>query len=133
MTKTIKGFFLHFFKINFLVTALCCLIQYLVVESYLQRELFYPTLVTYLFLFLLSLGIYALVLLVYKNLPEKTGFAYMGLSVFKMLLALFYLLPLLLSDSSKSDLLIDIMSFFIPYFLYLILETIFAVKLLLNK
>ena len=133
MTKTLKRFFLHFFKINFFVTAVCCLLQYLLVEIYLEKLLFYPTAVTYLFLFLLSLGIYALVLLVYKNLPDKTGFAYMGLSVFKMLIALLYLLPLMLSDSSKSDLLIDILSFFIPYFLYLILETIFAVKLLLNK
>jgi uncharacterized Tic20 family protein len=55
----------------------------------------------------------------------------MGASLFKMLAAVLFLLPMLLNNENSPF--INLLSFFLPYFLYLIFETFFAVKLINSK
>lgn len=105
-------------------------VQYLLLDQVFPIELFYPVWVIYLFLVLTTLGIFAVLVFVQKNFSDKTGFAFMGLSLFKMFLAIVFLLPLMLSKNTSPF--SNIMAFFIPYFFYLTLETWYAIKLL-NK
>ena len=52
----------------------------------------------------------------------------MGFSLFKMMAAIVFLIPLIQSDLESQ--IPDVSAFFIPYFLYLFFETLFAVRLL---
>ncbi|MDT0294624.1 hypothetical protein ACFQ3R_04325 [Mesonia ostreae] len=110
-----------------------CLLQYLLVEQILKEQPYYSTFIIYGFLFVVTLGIYAALLFIHKSFKENTGFAFMGLSLFKMFLSVLFLLPVILYEDEQGNLLLDIFTFFIPYFLYLLFETIFAVRLLQDK
>jgi hypothetical protein len=78
----------------------------------------------------LTLISYGFLLFVNKTFADRTGFAFMGFSLLKMLAAIVFLIPLLQSEVvSKIP---DVSAFFIPYFLFLFTETFFAVRLL-NK
>jgi len=68
---------------------------------------------------------------VHKTFSDKTGFAFMACSLLKMMAAVLFLLPVMLNDTPNP--LQDIVAFFIPYFLFLIFETIYAVKLINTK
>jgi hypothetical protein len=52
----------------------------------------------------------------------------MGASLIKMMAAIVFLIPILINNSVNA--LINIISFFIPYFLFLVFETYYAVKLI---
>jgi hypothetical protein len=54
----------------------------------------------------------------------------MGVSLLKMMAAVLFLIPQLQSDIKNQ--IPDVAAFFIPYFLYLFFETIFAIRLI-NK
>ena len=83
----------------------------------------------YLFLFFTTLLIYIFLVFVNVKFPEKTGFAFLTSSLLKMMASVVFLLPLILS---KNRLVNDVLAFFISYFLFLIFETIFVVRLI-NK
>lgn len=119
---------LSFLKIFFPFSIVLLALQYLLTTYVLDFEMFYHLWGIYLF-FILSTGlIYAVLLYIQQNYPEKTGFAFMGFSLLKMLAALIFLFPLILSGIPSAF--PNIMSFFIPYFLFLIFETIYVVKLI---
>ena len=52
----------------------------------------------------------------------------MGFSLIKMMASIVFLIPLLQSDLKSQ--IPDVSAFFIPYFLFLFFETIFAVRLI---
>ncbi len=83
----------------------------------------------YLFLFFTTLLIYIFLVFVNVKFPEKTGFAFLTSSLLKMMASVVFLLPIILS---KNRLVNDVLAFFISYFLFLIFETIFVVRLI-NK
>ena len=83
----------------------------------------------YLFLFFTTLLIYIFLVFVNVKFPEKTGFAFLTNSLLKMMASVVFLLPIILS---KNRLVNDVLAFFISYFLFLIFETIFVVRLI-NK
>ena len=83
----------------------------------------------YLFLFFTTLLIYIFLVFVNVKFPEKTGFAFLSSSLLKMMASVVFLLPIILS---KNRLVNDVLAFFISYFLFLIFETIFVVRLI-NK
>ena len=85
----------------------------------------------YLFLFVSTLLIYVLLLFVDISFPDFTGFAFMGTTFVKMMGAVVFLIPLIQSDRTETNL--DIATFFVPYFLFLLFETIFAVRLINNR
>ena len=125
-----KNDLLAFLKRLLPFTLLLWLIQFLLQRYVLEMEFYYSSFSIYLFHFLATFLIYLSLVFVYRNFQENTGFAFMGLSLFKMVAAVIFLLPLILSEVNA--VFANILAFFIPYFLYLIFETFYAVKLI-NK
>jgi len=125
-----KNDLLAFLKRLLPFTLLLWLIQFLLQRYVLEMEFYYSSFSIYLFHFLATFLIYLSLAFVYRNFTENTGFAFMGLSLFKMVAAVIFLLPLILSEVNA--VFANILAFFIPYFLYLIFETFYAVKLI-NK
>ena len=104
-------------------------IQKYTIDSFFQNiTFFYSTWSIYLFHLLITLVSYGFLLFVNRTFADKTGFASMGFSLFKMMAAIVFLIPLIQSDLESQ--IPDVSAFFIPYFLYLFFETLFAVRLL---
>ncbi|MFD1094483.1 hypothetical protein [Salegentibacter chungangensis] len=101
--------------------------QWLLVNYFFEEELYYNTISVYAFHIISTLLIYIALVWVHKNFKDKTGFAFMGGGLLKMMAAVVFLLPMLLSEAPGFN---DIIAFFIPYFLFLIFETFYAVKLI---
>jgi hypothetical protein len=125
-----KNELLAFLKRLLPFSVLLCFIQFLLQRYVLGVEFYYTSFSIYLFLFLATFLIYLSLVFVYRVFSDKAGFAFMGLSLIKMLAAVIFLLPLVLNE--VNDVFINILAFFIPYFLFLIFETLYAVKLI-NK
>ncbi len=106
-------------------------IQFVLVNKVLELELYYSTLAIYSFHILATFLIYLFLVIVHRSFSDKTGFAFMACSLLKMLAAVLFLLPMMLNDVVKPFQ--ALMAFFIPYFLFLIFETIYAVKLINTK
>ena len=122
---------LSFLKIFIPFSIALLAIQFVVAEYVLQLELYYPTWAIYSFHILATFLIYLFLVFVNKSFSDKTGFAFLACSLLKMLAAVIFLLPMMLSDTP--DPFQDLMAFFIPYFLFLIFETIYAVRLINTK
>lgn len=120
-----------FLKIYLPFSIILFAIQYSVVNFSLETELYYSTLSIYAFHFIATFLVYALVLLVHQNFKNQSGFAFMGLGLFKMIGALVFLLPLLLGEMGNKF--TELMAFFIPYFIFLMFETIYVVKIINQK
>jgi len=123
--------FYNFLYTIFPISIILFFIQYFSISIFFENtSFFYSTWSIYVFHLTLNLISYGFLLFVNKTFADKTGFAFMGFSLLKMLAAIVFLIPLLQSDVvSKIP---DVGAFFIPYFLYLSIETFFAVRLL-NK
>jgi len=110
-------------------TTVLFLIQFFLTRFMLNSEaLFYPVYAIYLFHFFSTLLIYWMLLLIHNNFQDKTGFAFMGASLLKMVAAVIFLLPVIINNTGYAF--TNILSFFIPYFLFLVFETFYAVKLI---
>ncbi|PKD21708.1 hypothetical protein APR41_01610 [Salegentibacter salinarum] len=125
-----KNELLAFLKRLLPFSILLWLIQFLLQQYVFEIEFYYSSFSIYLFHFLATFLIYLSLVVVYKNFTDKTGFAFIGLSLFKMVAAVIFLLPLVLSEVNA--VFVNILAFFIPYFLFLVFETLYAVKLI-NK
>lgn len=95
-----------------------------------QHDFFYETWSIYLFQFCSAAVLYIILLFVDSKFPDYTGFAFMGITFFKMLASIVFLIPLIQSTGRETNL--DIAAFFIPYFLFLFFETVFSIRLI-NK
>lgn len=114
----------------FAVTIFGILLQNYIVASN-QTDLFYPAWKTYVFHLAGSIFLCATLYFVHKISFESTGYAFVGLTFLKMVLAIAFLYPLISSD--KADYIPDVAAFFLPYFIYLTLDVIFAVRILRRK
>lgn len=112
-------------------TLILFILHFMVNQNFIQADLYYSLPVIYLFHFLATLMVYIFLVVVYKNYKDFTGYAFMGGSLFKMLAAVVFLLPMMLNNSD--DAFVNLLSFFIPYFLFLFFETFYAVKLINSK
>ncbi len=92
---------------------------------------FYQVWSIYTFHIIATLLAYLFLLFVNKNFSDKTGFAFLAVSVIKMMAAVVFLIPLIKAD--VNDPIIDVAAFFIPYFLFLFFETFFAIRLINNR
>jgi len=63
-----------------------------------------------------------------KIFPGYIGFAFMGSILFKMIGAVLFLIPLIKMENVSK--IADIISFFIPYFIYLFIEILLTMSLL---
>lgn len=123
--------FLSFLKYLIPFTLLLFAAQYYGTVAWsTHHDFFYATWSIYLFLFVTTLLIYVLLLFVNANFPDFTGFAFLGTTFVKMMAAVVFLIPLIQSEGRETNL--DIAAFFIPYFLFLLFETIFSIRLI-NK
>jgi hypothetical protein len=128
MKQHLLKFLLRFIPFTIILFSL----QYfLSLTVFYTTEFYFSVLAIYAFHVSATLIIYICLLLVHKNSSDKTGFAFMGGSLLKMLAAVLFLLPIMLNSSANPF--ESILSFFIPYFLYLIFETFYAVKLINSK
>ena len=121
--------FYKFLKLIIPFSIVLFFIQNYVIGSFFQNStFFYSSWSIYLFYLVITLISYGFLLFVNRTFADKTGFAFMGFSLFKMMAAIVFLIPLIQSDLESQ--IPDVSAFFIPYFLYLFFETLFAVRLL---
>lgn len=92
---------------------------------------FFPLWHIYVFHILVAVVIYTVINYRYSNGKTEIFTLFMGITLVKMILAIVFLLPLLLSDFEKKQ--PDVFNFFIPYFIYLFLEVFFVTKFLHKK
>ena len=124
--------FYKFLKLIIPFSLVLFFIQYYIVESFFKNSFFfYSTWSIYVFHLVITLCSYSFLIFVNKTFPDKTGFAFMGFSLIKMMAAIVFLIPLLQSDLKSQ--VPDVSAFFIPYFLYLFFETVFAIRLINNQ
>lgn len=94
-------------------------------------KLFYPPWSIHLFLFITTLLIVGFVVYVKNSFADKAGFAFLGGSFMKMILSLFFLIPLIKNKEEFN--IINVLVFFAPYFIYLAFETFIILKLINKK
>jgi hypothetical protein len=123
--------FLNFLKF-FLPFALALfgLQHFITLQLFASTPFFYSTWSIYVFHVTITIAAHLFLLYVHKNFPDKAGFTFMGMGLLKMMACVVFLIPMIQSDTA--DRIPDVGAFFIPYFLFLLFETIFAVRLI-NK
>ncbi|MFH6961019.1 hypothetical protein ACHRVK_00375 [Flavobacterium plurextorum] len=105
--------------------------QYFTMQSLSEKyNFFYAAWSIYLFNILATFIVYLLLIYINKNFSTYTGFAFLGASFFRMMAAIVFLIPFIKSDVANP--IVDVSTFFIPYFLFLLFETVFTIKLI-NK
>jgi hypothetical protein len=125
MSKKITRLFVYLVPIT-VVFYFC---QEFILSTYFnQIEFKITTLSIYLFHFLTVAVSYTLLVLVNKYFFQQTGYAFLAFGIIKMGLSVFFLMPVI--DSEIANKIPDVLSFFIPFFIFLLLETIFSVNLL---
>ena len=123
--------FLKFLKLFIPYALVLFGLQYFTtLQLFPDTPFFYSTWSIYVFHIVITLVAHLCLLFVYKNFPEHAGFTFMGLGVIKMMACVIFLIPLIKSDTVSR--IPDVGAFFIPYFMFLLFETIFAVRLI-NK
>ncbi len=123
--------FLSFSKILITLSLVLYIVHFIVVNKLLNEySYFYPVYTIYFFLIVVTSLIVVTILVIHKNYNDKTGFAFLAFSILKMLLVVIFLIPLITSDLTNK--VPDILSFFIPYFIFLTLETVYILNLI-NK
>ncbi len=96
-----------------------------------SSQLFFPAWKTYVFHFASSSFLCLMVAIVHRYAYQSTGFAFVGAGLVKMALSVVFLSPLIFSD--EKNYIGDVVAFFIPYFVFLTAEVLFAVRLLKSE
>lgn len=91
--------------------------------------LYYPVYVVYAFHFVITTLLLGLLYFTHTTKIFYTGFAFLAGSFLKMLTSGAFFLPLILSDQ-KNNSIYEVISFIVPYFFCLFVETIFTIYLL---
>lgn len=121
-----------FFLILIIITILGFYLQELVINSYLYNLQFvFTTFSIYSFHFTTTALLYLMLLVVNKLDSSKLGFAFMFGTILKMAACILFFLFFPNYKFKAGN--IDIFVFFIPYFFYLLTETVFTIKLLYKK
>lgn len=128
MKKEIKYLFSYLFGISILLYGAQRQVQLNIFNDLL---FFYHPFSIYLFHFLVTAIILVGLIAVKNTYFEKTGFAFMAFSLLKMLASIIFLLPLI--QAENMDYIPDVLAFFIPYFLFLLFEIFYAIKILNSK
>jgi hypothetical protein len=126
MKQLLKNPFFSIFLFSILIFSL-----HWVIDEQFSVLTYYSILSIYTFHVLSAVAVAGIILLVHKSFKDYAGFAFMGTSLLKMLAAILFLLPGFLSEDKPG--LINILNFFIPYFLFLIFEAIQVIKLINSK
>jgi len=119
-----------FFIQLILITVILFGIHSYLIYHFSNQAIFFPIWQIYLFHFIVTLALYTLINYKYSQSTTKIFNAFMLSTMFKMILAILFLLPLLLS--SFEDKIPDVFNFFIPYFIFLTFE-IYSITSLLKE
>lgn len=95
-----------------------------------ETNLFFPIWQIYLFHFIITTLLYGVINYKYSQGQTEIFPLFMTATLLKMIFAIVFLLPLLLSEVKNKQ--PDVFNFFIPYFLFLILE-VFSITEFLQK
>lgn len=101
---------------------------YLLFHFAKDTTFFFPVWHIYIFHVIVTLIVYTVINYKFSSGMKDVFILFMGMTLFKMLLAILFLLPLILSDFENK--VPDVFNFFIPYFLYLFFEVLGLVKFL---
>jgi len=85
----------------------------------------------YVFHFVVTTLVYSVINFQYSNGKTEIFNLFLGFTLLKMILAIVFLLPVILSDMEKKQ--PDVFNFFIPYFLYLFFEVYSLTSFLQKK
>jgi len=124
-------------QIPFLVQVLIVSSLLFLIHSYLLHYfakdtiLFFPLWQVYTFHIIVTSTLYSVINYRYSSGKTDVFNVFMVVTFLKMVLAIVFLLPLLLSDFENKQ--PDVFNFFIPYFIYLFIEVYSLTKFLQNK
>ena len=110
------------------ISTILAVFMYVLHINLKQQRFIISILNIYIFHFVFSLLVLFAVYFTSKTAYDKTGFAFMAMSVLKMLSAIIFLWPLF--KTNQKNLLPEIFNFFVPYFVFLTLEIAFSIKIL---
>ncbi|WP_294821400.1 hypothetical protein [uncultured Flavobacterium sp.] len=102
--------------------------HYYITDTWFSGMFFYKLWQVYVFLFAATLIVLGLLQTIHKALPDKTGFAFMGMCLLKIMASVVFFIPLIKAGVSAPE--TDVLNFFIPYFMFLTFEAIAAVRLI---
>jgi hypothetical protein len=113
-----------------LFTIFLFIVHFYTLNQFFDGTLYFPVWTIYVFNAVLVFLVYAII--TYKNKKGSKNMyqLFLGLTTLKMILAIVFLLPLFLGKSDHAQL--EVINFFIPYFLFLGFE-IFSLNKFLQK
>ena len=119
------------FLISLLVfTVILFGIHYYILSQFFEGNLYFPIWMIYAFNAVLVFIVFSIIRYKAQQKSDKLYQLFLGLTIGKMALAIVFLLPLFFEKSEHSQL--EVINFFIPYFLYLGFE-IFSLNKFLQK
>ncbi len=95
---------------------------YITFHFFSDVELILPLYTIYGFHFITVLVVYSIINFKFSNGKKQIFPLFMGATLFKMILCIVFLLPVLLNPNENATL--EVFNFFIPYFLYLAFEIV---------
>jgi hypothetical protein len=126
MTKEIINFATRLL----IFSALLFGIHLYIISQFFEGTLYFPLWSIYAFNAVLVLGVFLILNYRANQGSDKMYQLFLGLTLLKMVLAIVFLLPLFFGKSKHSQL--EVINFFIPYFLFLTFE-IFSLNKFLQK
>ncbi|MBA3985159.1 MAG: hypothetical protein H0X63_00915 [Flavobacteriales bacterium] len=115
-------------EVNFLILLLAFTLLifaihwYIIFHFFSEIELILPLWTIYAFHFITVSIVYTIINYKFSKGNKQVFFLFMGATLFKMILTLLFLLPVLLEPNENATL--EVFNFFIPYFLYLAFEIV---------
>lgn len=126
MTKETVSFLIRLL----IFTVLLFGIHFYILIQLFTGSLFFPIWAIYLFNGILVLLVYLVIIFKSRKGSAKIYQLFLGMTISKMVLSMVFLLPLFLGKSDHAQL--EVINFFIPYFLFLGFE-IFSLSKFLQK
>ncbi|MGS2740345.1 hypothetical protein [Sinomicrobium sp. M5D2P17] len=115
-----------FLKLILPLTAVLCGLQYALVTYGISGYDFrLSTIAIYAFHLVVTFLIYLFLLYVSRTAADKTGYAFMGCSLLRMMASVIFLWPLIAQEGRFIG---DVLAFFVPYFIFLTIEVLYVVK-----
>ncbi len=115
-----------FLKLMLPLTAVLCGLQYaLVTYGITGYDFQLSTITIYAFHLVVTFLIYLFLLYISRRSADKTGYAFMGCSLLRMMASVVFLWPLIAQEGSFVG---DVLAFFVPYFVFLTIEVFYVVK-----
>ncbi|HLV39122.1 hypothetical protein [Xanthomarina sp.] len=123
-------------QLSFLIQNVVVTLILLGIHSYLLSHFesityMIPLWQIYVFHFVVTTLVYSVINFQYSKGKTEIFNLFMGFTLLKMILAIVFLLPVILSDMEKKQ--PDVFNFFIPYFLYLFFEVYSLTSFLQKK